>query len=86
MTSSGLCSLVPLIVFLPVLGLLINLIFGGRMSEKAIGAVASAASGLAFAVWTIANLAPRARSNHLWYRQTFPDYPAERKALLPGLW
>jgi len=42
--------------------------------------------GLAFAVWTIANLAPRARSNHLWYRQTFPDYPAERKALLPGLW
>ena len=42
--------------------------------------------GLAFAVWTVANLAPRARSNHLWYQQTFPDYPAERKALLPGLW
>ena len=42
--------------------------------------------GLAFAVWTVANLAPRARSNHKWYRQTFPDYPAERKALLPGLW
>ena len=50
MTSSGLFSLVPLIVLLPVLGLLINLIFGGRMSEKAIGAVASAASGLAFIV------------------------------------
>ena len=40
-------NLVPLIVFLPVLGLLINLIFGGKMGEKAIGAVASAASGLA---------------------------------------
>ena len=42
--------------------------------------------GLAFAVWTVANLAPRARSNHQWYRKAFPDYPAERKALLPGLW
>ena len=50
MESSGLFSLVPLIVFLPVAGLLINMIFGGRMSEKAIGAVASAASGLAFVV------------------------------------
>ncbi len=50
MESSGLFSLVPLIVFLPVAGLLINIIFGGRMSEKAIGAVASAASGLAFVV------------------------------------
>ena len=28
--------------------------------------------GLAFAVWTIANLAPRARSNHKWYQQNFP--------------
>ena len=42
--------------------------------------------GLAFAVWTIANLAPRARSNHIWYRETFPDYPKNRKALVPGLW
>jgi len=50
MGSSGLFSLVPLIVFLPVAGLLINIIFGGRMSEKAIGALASAASGLAFVV------------------------------------
>jgi len=43
-------------------------------------------AGLAFAVWTIANLAPRARSNHKWYRETFPDYPENRKALLPGVW
>jgi 3-oxo-5-alpha-steroid 4-dehydrogenase 1 len=42
--------------------------------------------GLAFAVWTAANLAPRARSNHAWYRQHFKDYPPERRALLPGLW
>lgn len=39
--------------------------------------------GLVFAVWTFANLAPRARSNHLWYIKTFPNYPNNRKALIP---
>jgi 3-oxo-5-alpha-steroid 4-dehydrogenase 1 len=42
--------------------------------------------GLAFAVWTAANLIPRARSNHRWYREQFADYPPERKALIPGIW
>lgn len=42
--------------------------------------------GLAFAVWTAANLVPRARSHHAWYRQHFPDYPPRRRALLPGIW
>lgn len=42
--------------------------------------------GLAFALWTIANLTPRARAHHLWYRETFPDYPPERKALVPKIW
>jgi 3-oxo-5-alpha-steroid 4-dehydrogenase 1 len=42
--------------------------------------------GLAFAVWAAANLAPRARANHRWYRERFPDYPAQRKALLPKVW
>jgi 3-oxo-5-alpha-steroid 4-dehydrogenase 1 len=39
--------------------------------------------GLAFAVYTIANLGPRALHHHAWYRRTFPDYPLRRKALLP---
>jgi protein-S-isoprenylcysteine O-methyltransferase Ste14 len=43
-------------------------------------------AGLAFALWTAANLAPRAQSHHRWYHQNFADYPMERKALLPGLW
>jgi 3-oxo-5-alpha-steroid 4-dehydrogenase 1 len=43
-------------------------------------------AGLAFAVWTLANLAPRARSHHRWYRDHFVDYPPQRKALVPGLW
>jgi 3-oxo-5-alpha-steroid 4-dehydrogenase 1 len=42
--------------------------------------------GLAFAVWTAANLIPRARSHHAWYRQHFPNYPPRRRALLPGIW
>lgn len=41
--------------------------------------------GLVFAVWTFANLGPRAWTHHRWYRQTFPDYPAERRALIPYL-
>ena len=42
--------------------------------------------GLAFALWVIANLAPRARSHHRWYQEHFSDYPGDRKALVPGLW
>ena len=40
---------------------------------------------LVFALWTVANLLPRARSHHLWYQKTFPDYPSTRKALIPGI-
>lgn len=39
--------------------------------------------GLAFALYTAANLAPRAMANHRWYRQEFDDYPVERRALIP---
>ncbi|HZY67375.1 MAG TPA: DUF1295 domain-containing protein [Devosia sp.] len=40
---------------------------------------------LSFAVWTAANLIPRAVSHHKWYRKSFPDYPASRRAVIPGL-
>lgn len=42
-------------------------------------------AGLAFALFTFCNLAPRAISNHRWYRGRFADYPPNRKALVPGL-
>ena len=41
---------------------------------------------LVFALWTIANLAPRAWSHHRHARATIPGYPRARKALLPGIW
>jgi protein-S-isoprenylcysteine O-methyltransferase Ste14 len=32
-------------------------------------------SGAVFALWTIANLFPRAFAHHQWYKEKFPDYP-----------
>ena len=48
--GTGLFSIAPLIIAFPILGLLINMIFGRRSSEKFVGIVASSAIGLAFAV------------------------------------
>ena len=42
-------------------------------------------AGLSFAVWTVANLIPRALAHHKWYNTYFDDYPPERKALVPLL-
>ncbi len=42
-------------------------------------------AGAAFALFTFCNLAPRAVSNHRWYRERFPDYPADRRILVPGI-
>ena len=39
--------------------------------------------GLGFAVFTIANLVPRAWANRRWYIETFNDYPRERKSVIP---
>ncbi len=40
---------------------------------------------LAFALWSIANLVPRALWRRSWYRTKFPDFPKCRAALIPGL-
>ena len=42
-------------------------------------------SGLVFALWTIANLFPRALAHHRWYQEKFNDYPKNRKAIIPGI-
>lgn len=40
-------------------------------------------AGLAFFLWTFFNLFPRALSHHTWYKNTFSDYPKNRKAVFP---
>ncbi len=42
-------------------------------------------AGLAFALGSAANLIPRARQHHRWYREKFADYPPARKAIVPML-
>ena len=42
-------------------------------------------AGFVFFFWTLANLFPRALSNHNWLLKEFKDYPKERKAVIPGI-
>ena len=42
-------------------------------------------AGVAFAIWTCANLLPRALAHHHWYQNQFEDYPSRRRALVPGV-
>lgn len=52
-------------------------------------------AGFALCTWSMAgvfiflisagNLVPRAFATHRWYRERFPEYPRERKALVPFL-
>lgn len=59
----------------------------GEIVEWAGFAVATwSLAGLAFALFTVANLAPRAASHLRWYTGAFPEYPRHRKALIPYLW
>jgi 3-oxo-5-alpha-steroid 4-dehydrogenase 1 len=39
--------------------------------------------GLAFSVFTFANLFPRAIASHRWYKSHFTEYPSGRKAIIP---
>jgi len=42
-------------------------------------------AGLSFAVFTLANLVPRALTHHRWYQEEFEDFPSSRKAIFPFL-
>ena len=56
----------------------------GELLEWAGWALATwSLGGLAFFVYAVANLVPRARSNHRWYRGRFEDYPKSRWAVIP---
>ena len=40
---------------------------------------------MAFLIWTMVNLIPRALDHHKWYKSEFTDYPEKRKAIFPFL-
>jgi steroid 5-alpha reductase family enzyme len=41
---------------------------------------------LSFAIWTMANLLPRAVAHHNWYHEKFgEEYPKKRRAVFPFL-
>ena len=50
MTFDTILSLVPWVVFFPLIGILVNLLLGRRLGEKGVGIAASLAAGLSFAV------------------------------------
>jgi protein-S-isoprenylcysteine O-methyltransferase Ste14 len=56
----------------------------GEMIEWTGWAIATLSwPGLVFALWTAANLVPRALKHHAWYHAKFVDYPPARKAIIP---
>ena len=59
--------------------------FGEIVEWTGFAMVMGALPGFAFLAWTLANLVPRALEHHRWYRATFPDYPRDRRALVPFL-
>ena len=40
-------------------------------------------AALAFALWTVFNLIPRALDHHNFYKDRFEEYPSERRAIIP---
>ena len=52
-------DLAPMVVFLPLIGLLINLIIGKKLGEKGVGVIASLATGLSFVLSLVLALALR---------------------------
>ena len=57
--------------------------FGEMIEWAGWGLMTWSFSGLAFFIFTFANLFPRAIASHKWYKSTFPDYPSERRAVIP---
>jgi len=61
-------------------------LFGEIIEWTGFAIMVGSLPALSFALWTFANLAPRAMAHHKWYHNKFEDYPKERKAVLPFLW
>ena len=63
----------------------VQIIFGEILQWFGFALASWSLAGLAFALYTAANLVPRALASHAWYRQQFQEYPESRKAVIPFL-
>ena len=61
-------------------------LFGEMLEWAGFALMAWNLAALSFAVWTVANLLPRAKHHHDWYHARFPDYPPQRKVVFPYLY
>ena len=60
-------------------------LFGEILEWTGFAVMAWNLPAFSFAVWTFANLVPRAKNHHDWYHRNFPGYPQERKVVFPFL-
>ena len=60
-------------------------LFGEMLEWTGFAILAWNLPALAFAAWTVSNLIPRALHHHKWYKEKFPDYPTNRKAVIPKI-
>lgn len=60
--------------------------FGELLEWSGFAIATGSVAGWAFVAYTAANLVPRALTHHRWYLEKFPDYPKERRVILPYIW
>lgn len=61
-------------------------LFGEIIEWVGFAIAASALAPWGFAIWTMANLVPRAKDHYDWYKEKFAEYPEQRRVLIPKLW
>lgn len=59
--------------------------FGEILEWAGFALAARSPPAVAFALFTLCNIGPRALQHHRWYLERFPDYPPGRRALVPGI-
>jgi 3-oxo-5-alpha-steroid 4-dehydrogenase 1 len=61
-------------------------LFGEILEWMGFAIIAFNLPALSFAIWTYANLVPRAKNHHDWYIKNFKDYPKNRKVIFPFIY
>lgn len=61
-------------------------LFGEIIEWIGFAIAAGSLAAWGFAIWTMANLIPRAKNHFDWYKEKFKEYPKDRKVLIPKIW